>query len=97
MKKIYIWKKNGVLSSTNGNIYLNEEWIVEVEFWTWQENLCKDFGLKDLYKLYKKYFSDELKVNIENENILKKQIEDLQKEVEILKKEKSKDRKPKEV
>lgn len=93
MKKIYIWEKNGVLNSTNWNLYLDEEWIIEVEVWTWQENLCKDYKLKDLYELYNKYFSNEiesLKINLENENILKEKIKELEDEIEKLKSSKKK-------
>ncbi|PZM81838.1 hypothetical protein DLH72_05060 [Candidatus Gracilibacteria bacterium] len=95
MKKIYIGEPNMALIG-NQNLYLNEEGIVQVESGTWQENLCKDYKLKDLYELYNKYFADEiesLKINLQNEEILKKQVEELQKEIEALKKEKTKSKK----
>lgn len=41
MKKIYIWEKNGVLNSTNWNLYLNEEWVIEVQENSKEENICK--------------------------------------------------------
>lgn len=63
MKKIYIWEKNGVLNSTNWNLYLNEEGIIEVQENSKEENICKSYGLLDLEYLNEKYLKSSKKVS----------------------------------
>lgn len=63
MKKIYIWEKNGVLNSTDGNLYLNEEGIIEVQENSKEENICKSYGLLDLEYLNEKYLKSSKKVS----------------------------------
>lgn len=63
MKKIYIWEKNGVLNSTNWNLYLNEEWVIEVQENSKEENICKSYGLLDLEYLNEKYLKSSKKVS----------------------------------
>ena len=56
--KVYLWDANMALIWQE-NLYLNEDWIIEVEAGSSEENLCKDYELKDLEMLYKKYFLKE--------------------------------------
>ena len=56
--KVYLWEANMALIWQE-NLYLNEDWIIEVEVESPEEQLCKDYKLKDLEMLYKKYFLKE--------------------------------------
>ena len=56
--KVYLWEANMALIWQE-NLYLNEDWIIEVEAESPEEQLCKDYELKDLEMLYKKYFLKE--------------------------------------
>lgn len=62
MKKIYIWEKKWVLNSTDGNLYLNEEWVIEVQENSKEENICKSYRLLDLEYLNEKYLKNSKKV-----------------------------------
>lgn len=71
MKKIYIWEPNMALIWKD-NLYLNEEWVIEVEAWSWQENLCLDYKLLDLEYLNEKYLKSSKKVSKSKSDNLEK-------------------------
>ena len=54
---IYVWKKNQVLTSTRGNLYLDDLWSIQVWDWSREEQICKDYKLiniTDIINLYGK-------------------------------------------
>ncbi len=61
MKKIYIWKVNQALVSTSWNLYLNEDWVVEVEEWSIEEQIVQSYKLRNLNDLAEKYLERENK------------------------------------
>jgi len=61
MKKIYIWKVNQALVSTSWNLYLNEDWVVEVEEWSIEEQIVQSYKLRNLNDLAEKYLEKETK------------------------------------
>ena len=61
MKKIYIWKANQALVSTSWNLYLNEDWVVEVEEWSIEEQIVQSYKLRNLNDLAEKYLEKETK------------------------------------
>ncbi len=76
------------------NLYLNEEGIVKVERGSWEDVLCQSYKLRNLEELYNKYCGEkeDLKTAYiwlqEVEKVLNSKIEKLEKENEVLKKEK---------
>ncbi len=60
MKIIYVWEPNQALV-WEINLYLNEEWIIEVKVGSKEDEICKTYKLQNLKELYEKYFSKKEK------------------------------------
>ncbi len=52
---VYIWDAKKCITWVHASIQLNEEWIITVEEWSPEDQMCKNAKLRSLSELSEKY------------------------------------------